>query len=250
MMALLVPNRKGPWLMAEWKWIRHTRQHGWHITFPGRVMKNKRDHAIPLSAPALTVAQYMAAYAQEQGSQWLFPSVRKLRKGVLGDPHVDGSALNNAIERMVAPKPEPAPRDPNRRGRGIRKEPPEAQAGYLNQRGVDKLFSPHDFRRTFATLLAERGTSEFYSGLVLAHTMPIADGDGNVRANITRKHYNIYNYYAEKKVAIDAWTRLLEQECGLDINLLIPPPVEIVVGMEELPSVHDFSHDELAEERE
>ncbi len=250
MMSLLVPNRKGPWLMSEWTWIRHNHQHGWHIVFPWRTMKAKRDHAIPLAAPALTVAQYMAAYAQESGSKWLFPSVRKLRKGVIGDPHVDGTSLNNAIERMIAPKPELAPHDPSRRGRGIRREPLEPRPGYLYERGVTKLFSPHDLRRTFTTLLAERGTSEFYSGLVLAHTLPIADGQGNLRSNITRKHYNIYNYYAEKKVAIDAWTRLLEQECGLDINLLIPPPVEIVVGMEELPSVHDFSHDELEEERQ
>jgi integrase len=241
MMALLIPNRKGPWLMARWDWIKNSPNMGWHIAFPARVMKAGHDHVIPLSMPAVLLAQHMARYSIKQGSQWLFPSVRKLRNGVMGDPHIDGTALNNAIERMISKAPERPAHDPNRRGRGIRRDPVEIEDGYLFQKGVTTLFSPHDLRRTFASLLAERGVSEFYSGLVLAHSMPIADAAGNPRASVTRRHYNLYKYYNEKKLAVDAWTRLLQTEADLDIMEYLTDPPEFVVGVDPVPDDDDIN---------
>jgi integrase len=53
----------------------------------------------------------------------------------------------------------------------------------------------HDLRRTAASLMTERGVSRFIAGKVLAHA----------EQTVTGKHYDLYEYAAEKKQALDLW---------------------------------------------
>ncbi|MAY61480.1 MAG: hypothetical protein CML29_04650 [Rhizobiales bacterium] len=68
--------------------------------------------------------------------------------------------------------------------------------------------TPHDFRRTGATnLTSERiGIPRFVVSQVLAHS-----GDTGGSAVVTGRHYDLYDYLAEKRRALDAWGRLLTE---------------------------------------
>jgi integrase len=63
----------------------------------------------------------------------------------------------------------------------------------------------HDLRRTGATGVAALGFPPFVVSKVLAHK------DGGGGAAITARHYNLYAYAEEKRTALDAWARHLEQ---------------------------------------
>lgn len=69
----------------------------------------------------------------------------------------------------------------------------------------------HDLRRTAATKMAELGTTEFNIGRVLNHAA----------AGVTGKHYNKYDYIAEKRTALESWAQYLQ-------NLTQPPPANVV----------------------
>jgi integrase len=53
----------------------------------------------------------------------------------------------------------------------------------------------HDLRRTAASLMTERGVSRFIASKVLGHA----------EQTVTGKHYDLYEYAAEKKQALDLW---------------------------------------------
>lgn len=62
----------------------------------------------------------------------------------------------------------------------------------------------HDLRRTGATGIAALGVPPYIVSKVLAHK------DGGGGAAITARHYNLYAYAAEKRDALDRWSRHLE----------------------------------------
>lgn len=57
-------------------------------------------------------------------------------------------------------------------------------------------FSPHDLRRTVASLMAAAGVDEAVIPKVLGH----------VPEGVTRRHYNLYGYDGEKREALDRWS--------------------------------------------
>lgn len=57
----------------------------------------------------------------------------------------------------------------------------------------------HDLRRTAATEMARLGASEFVIGRVLNHAA----------AGVTGKHYNMHDYVAEKRRALETWAAYL-----------------------------------------
>ena len=69
----------------------------------------------------------------------------------------------------------------------------------------------HDLRRTAATEMARLGASEFVIGRVLNHAA----------AGVTGKHYNKYDYLAEKRHALETWAQYLQ-------SLTTPAPDNVV----------------------
>lgn len=67
----------------------------------------------------------------------------------------------------------------------------------------------HDLRRTGATGIAAMNIPPFVVSKVLAHK------DGGGGAAITARHYNLYAYAAEKRDALDRWSRYIEDLVGL-----------------------------------
>ena len=126
----LTGARKGEVLTATWDqfdndagvWIK-----------PSAHTKQKREHRVPLSAPALALLTEMRAAAPD-AAVFLFPS-RRSPSGHLGDTkRVWGKILNLA--------------------------------------GIDGL-RMHDLRHTFASLLASSGASLPIIGRMLGHTQPL-----------------------------------------------------------------------------
>ncbi|TWA66072.1 uncharacterized protein DUF4102 [Azospirillum baldaniorum] len=70
---------------------------------------------------------------------------------------------------------------------------------YCDTRGVDPHFTPHDFRRTMTTYLAEIGIPEEHVQRVLNHT----------RKTVTGRHYDHYSYLPEKLNALEKWKGIL-----------------------------------------
>ena len=66
--------------------------------------------------------------------------------------------------------------------------------------------TPHDLRRTGATnLTSERiGVSRFIVSKVLAHS-----GDTGGAAAVTGQHYDLNDYFSEKRKALDAWAAVV-----------------------------------------
>lgn len=74
----------------------------------------------------------------------------------------------------------------------------------FREQGVQR-FNLHDLRRTATTLMAQLGTAPH----VLNHVL------GHVPSGVTAEHYNIYEYSAEKRQALDALgARVAELQAG------------------------------------
>ena len=141
-------------------------------TIPGARTKNKRDHAIPLSPLAReTVLELLAMI--EPGEEWLFPTRSKKRKG-----HMRGNSLTQAMDffcdRLVSDD------DATRTWRAERP-------------------TPHDLRRTLASRLAELGVLREIRDRCLNH----------IGGDVGTKHYNRYEFLAEKRDAFTRWSTVL-----------------------------------------
>ncbi|WP_309646017.1 integrase arm-type DNA-binding domain-containing protein [Phenylobacterium sp.] len=136
-------------------------------TIPGARTKNRQDHVVPLSPQAIEVLRRVRRLPGAQGDGFVFPSPTK------AGAHLDPHAMTRAVSRMCA-----------------RLELPPG--------------SPHDMRRTAATMLtSERyGFRRFVVGKVLGHT--VQDG-----AAVTAV-YDRNEYLPEKRQALEAWGRHVE----------------------------------------
>lgn len=130
---------------------------------PGERTKNRRPHVIPLSPEALALLEQLRRSTGAEG--YLF-----LSDGAAG--HIDPRSLTRAVSRLC---------------RRL-KLPPG---------------SPHDFRRTGATILTgERfGVRRFVIGKVLGHT-------AHEGAAVTAV-YDRNEYLPEKRQALEAWGRFV-----------------------------------------
>lgn len=137
----------------------------WEI--PSDRTKAGRTHRIPLSPLALSLIEEidrLRAHDEDaKPSPWLFPS-----------PHSD---------RAVAP-----PSITN------------ALRANLSVMGLEGI-TPHDFRRTASTVMAELGVSQFIIGRVLNHSDHTTTG----------RVYNKFEYMPEKAHALGAWAARIEE---------------------------------------
>lgn len=153
-------------------------------TIPAARSKGGRPHLVPLPSAALALINEAIAL-QDKAPE----TARKLAKDVT---------------------PKPAPKTyvfPAARGSEGSMHPDSlthAMGGLSDALELKLKASPHDFRRTGATRLGAAGTAPFIVSQVLGHS---SDGGGG--AAVTRAHYNLHTYAAEKRRALEAWEALL-----------------------------------------
>jgi integrase len=147
---------------------------------------------------------------------WLIPGERM--KG--GKPHLiplPGRALELIREAMAiaavgrGTQPEPAFPSPRAPTKTIRPDSvTHAMDGLLSALGVASA-SPHDLRRTGATIMASErlGIAPHVVSRVLSHS-----SDNSGAALVTMRHYAIHNYAPEKRRAFEAWEGLLLEIVG------------------------------------
>ncbi|MBF0295469.1 MAG: tyrosine-type recombinase/integrase [Magnetococcales bacterium] len=128
-------------------------------TIPVDESKNKMAHRVPLSVQALEILERIKAISGD--SPWLFPS------RVAGQ-HVAETSVDHAVRRNQ------------------------------EQFGIGQ-FTPHDLRRTAASLMTGMGISRLVVSKILNHV------ERGVTAVCDR-----HSYDAEKRAALDAWGKRLQ----------------------------------------
>ncbi|MES2035087.1 MAG: integrase arm-type DNA-binding domain-containing protein [Pseudomonadota bacterium] len=131
-------------------------------TVPAERTKNRQVHIVPLSSQALAVVRQALALPGAASGDFLFPSP------TVPGAHLDPHAMTRAVSRLCT------------------------------RAGVPKG-SPHDFRRTGATILTGERYSvrRFVVGKVLGHT-------AHEGAAVTSV-YDRNEYLAEKRAALASW---------------------------------------------
>lgn len=159
-------------------------------TLPAERTKNKRVHVVPLSSQALMLvgeamdlkkAKQKAAKdagKNETNNDLLFPA-----RGA------EGSMTSHALSRAFL------------RNRAVLGIPLPAETEKVTRQQLRQMtYAPHDLRRTASTRMTELGFTRFIADRVLNHTEP---GIGRV--------YDRYEYLKEKRAALDAWGRRLDE---------------------------------------
>lgn len=142
-------------------------------TIPAGVSKNGLAHRVPLNGVALELLLDRPDAAKRDSSEYVFPSPLR------GQP-IAAQALARAI----------------RRNRVLTE-------GDVRRLRIEPEFSPHDLRRTAATMMTSNGVSRLVVGQILNH----------VEAGVT-KVYDRSSYDAEKRQALDLWGRALAAAIG------------------------------------
>jgi integrase len=139
-------------------------------TIPAEIAKNGREHKVPLSAIAQEIVlEQMAAV----------------------------ESLADRKERVVAEFVFPAPG-----GRSAVSAASVPKAVMRSNHLGIAPWTPHDLRRTAATMMAEGGVSPFIIGHVLNHASV-------TRATVTGRVYDRYDYGKEKREALETLAALI-----------------------------------------
>jgi len=140
-------------------------------TIPRERTKNSRAHLVPLSDLAVEILDSMPREAD-----YVFPGAR-------AGTRIGASTLPNAL-----------------------------RVGYLEGHFPEcERFTPHDLRRTGATLVRNPRITEEMVGMLLNHTSQ----------TVTGKHYSLHDGAEEKKHVAQAWERKLR-------DILNPPESNVV----------------------
>jgi integrase len=149
-------------------------------SLPAERTKNGRPHLVPLSSLAVSIVE---ADRGERRDGPLLPN----RSGEPMTSQAIGRAFYENVEALGIPVPAQQQRAPD--------DPQAALAARRERRRV--AFSPHDLRRTASTRMTELGFTRF---MVLNH---VERGVGRV--------YDRYEYFREKRQAVEAWAVRLEE---------------------------------------
>lgn len=182
--------RIGELLMAEWHHIDLAKGE-WFVpkdNVKGSLGK-KQDHLVYLSPFALQ--QFKALHALSGKSAWCFPAPRKVVKADAGRKHDDGSTHVHlkSISKQVGD-----------RQAIFKNRKPLAKRRHDNSlvlsQGQNREWTPHDLRRTGATLMQALGVLPDVIDRCQNHVL---------KGGRIRRHYLHHNYASEKR---DAWNRL------------------------------------------
>ena len=151
---LVTSQRPGEVASAEWSEV-DIKKKCWKI--PSGKTKNGRLHSVPLSTLVLDLLR--EAKQNSGGSRWLFPSpFRKIEDKRIAEGSLPHAVLSN-LPKLV----------------------------------IDH-FTPHDLRRTTATMMTAMGFQRLTVGKILNHS------EGGAT-----KIYDRYTYDEEKRQALEAW---------------------------------------------
>ncbi|MGB3486527.1 MAG: integrase family protein [Xanthobacteraceae bacterium] len=167
---------------------------GWRIAFfQPTVMKSKRPYSLPVPP---RVALLFERAASPDNSAFVFPSTRDLGEK---DRSLSRWSIATAIDRL--------------RGRS---SDPKAGAEFDGPDLLEGIpeFSPHDLRRTFATVCADLSIRGDAISAVLDHAESAPTGQAPIRmADITRVAYDYSQRLDLKRQAMEAWTDALFAAC-------------------------------------
>lgn len=188
---------------------------GWKIaTFPAEDMKSRRYHALPLP-PRTALLLERAKMGIDRKSAWAFPSkkVRRAQSVAIEDLHIHDTTVNLLIRRL--------------RGQdtvGKKRESIDLLKGIPH-------FSPHDLRRSLATILADMSIAGGAASAVLDHSSKTPHDEEFREADITRLAYNQSQKISLKRTAMEAWTNAVfaavEAEWKTNDrsrSYIVPPP--------------------------
>ncbi len=147
---------------------------------PSARMKNREDHAVPLSDTALEI---LADARQFSYGQYVFPSSFNE-----GKKPIARASLGRAIIRHLN---DDRQKNNRRNSKNL---------------GIDK-FTPHDLRRTVRSEMAALGVDDIVAEKVLSHKL---QGIAAV--------YNRHDYLREKRQALEKWERHLRKLVGLPVK--------------------------------
>lgn len=187
---------------------------GWKIAaFPAEDMKSKRYHALPLP-PRVCLLLERAKLGIERDSMWAFPSLKVRRNGSeeIEDLHIHDTTVNLMIRRLRGKDPV-----------GKKREAPDLLEGIPH-------FSPHDLRRSLATILTDMKIQGAAASAVLDHSSGTPGETEFQEADITQLAYNRSQRIELKREAMTAWTDAVfgavEKEWAANRPLRLPvlPP--------------------------
>jgi integrase len=150
---------------AEFQGLGNPKRAAWLV--PGERAKNKRDHLIPL-APLAVETVKSAIELTNEDDEFLFPS--RLNNGAPIDRH----SLPVAMTRFA-----------------------ESLKGPTAKTWQQEIPTPHDLRRTCNSRLARMGIPKEIRDRALNHITSLRDPES--------KHYNLYEFQAEKRAALGKW---------------------------------------------
>ena len=163
-LLLLTAQRCGEVLAVRWDEI--DQKNGWW-TIPASKAKNKLAHRVPLSAPALDVLALAKVLNPDR--QTVFPS-----------PRADQPMVETAVAHAVR--------------RNLAHFTTAGQELFKDDGFVVQQFSPHDLRRTAASMMTGSDVARLVVSKILNH----------VERGVT-KVYDRHSYDREKREALEAW---------------------------------------------
>lgn len=153
-------------------------------TIPGARTKNGLTHKVPLSALAISILREQMTTVEVLAKR----KKRRIPSFVFPAPGARAAITGAAIAKAV------------------KKSEKSAGKGTSILLGAAP-WTPHDLRRTAATMMEEAGVSPHVIGHVLNHKTV-------TRSTITSRVYARYDYADEKRAALDAWGSAIEQLIG------------------------------------
>lgn len=208
---------------------------GWKVVyFPAEVMKGKRPHSLPIPPRAAMLLERLR-FATGADSDFVFPALRLLGENT--DAHLSRSAPKLLLDRL---RGRPADLEADRRIRAEKEEAGEAIEDAPDLLGGIAYFTPHDMRRTFATVCGDLAVRGDAISAVLDHADVSTGQAPIVSADITRIAYDYSQRLELKRIAMEAWTEALFSACDAEwakqrqqiarassgrIGRIPPPPV-------------------------
>ncbi|RWF67934.1 MAG: hypothetical protein EOQ34_27050 [Mesorhizobium sp.] len=166
---------------------------GWKVAyFPPEVMKGRRPHSLPLPPRLAVLFERVAGGDDENDSAFVFPATRGTDEE---DAPVSRWSVATVIDRL--------------RGRSADPKAGEEFDGPDLLEGLP-YFSPHDIRRTFATVCEDLTVRGDAISAVLDHVgIDMGQAAPMKVADVTRIVYDYSQRLELKRIAIEAWTEAL-----------------------------------------
>lgn len=168
---------------------------GWGILYvPPHLMKSRREHVLPIPPIAMQRLSSAVEVSREKGSRYLLPASRSGK--VEADVPLHGAALNKLLARLRG-------RDEIGKARGA--------PDLLVQASVSVPdWSPHDLRRTFATIVEDETMRGDAVSAVLDHAQDGGRTPTQDAAAITRIAYSRAQRLPLKRIAMEPWCEAVE----------------------------------------